>query len=97
MINEVFEQLSYLKLKSAYSYLRELHINGNISENELTALNNILKIEVKAKEDNSKLYNVKVAAFPYIATIDDYDFSFQRSLNENKIRNIVDSDFLLIE
>ena len=93
MINEVFEQLSYLKLKSAYSYLRELHINGNISENELTALNNILKIEVEAKEDNTKLYNVKVAAFPYIATIDDYDFSFQPSLNENKIRNIADSDF----
>ena len=43
MINDVFEQLSYLKLKLAYSYLRELHINGNINENELTALNNIQK------------------------------------------------------
>jgi len=26
MINEVLDQLTYLKLKSAYTYLKELHI-----------------------------------------------------------------------
>ena len=29
MINEVLEQLTYLKLKSAYTYLKELHINDS--------------------------------------------------------------------
>ena len=93
MINEVLDQLTYLKLKSAYSYLRELHVDDKISKNELLALSKILKKEVDAKEENNKLYNVKVAAFPYIATIKEYDFTFQPSLNANKILNIIESDF----
>ena len=95
MINEVLDQLTYLKLKSAYVYLKDLHINDNISKNELMALSRILKREVDAKEDNNKLYNVKVAAFPFIATIEEYDFTFQPSLSENKIKNIASSDFYI--
>ena len=56
-------------------------------------MSRVLKREVDVKEDNNKLYNVKVAALPYIATIEEYDISFQPSLNENKIRNIDNSDF----
>lgn len=41
MINEVLDQLTYLKLKSAYSYLRELHVDDKISKNELLALSKI--------------------------------------------------------
>lgn len=93
MINDVLEQLTYLKLKSAYSYLKELHINDNISNSELKGINKVLRKEVEAKEENNKLYNVKVAAFPYIATIDTYDFSFQPSIDEDKMRTLVASDF----
>ena len=37
MINEVLDQLMYLRLKSAYTFLKELHINDGISQNELKA------------------------------------------------------------
>lgn len=77
MINEVLDQLVYLKLKSAHSYLKELHINDGISQSEIKGLYKVLKKEVEAKEENNKLYNVKVAAFPFIRKIEDYDFSFQ--------------------
>jgi len=93
MINEVLDKLSYLKLKSSHSYLKELHINDNISASELRGLDKVLKKEVEAKEENNKLYNVKVAAFPFVKTVDDYDFSFQPSIKEEKIRNIVSSNF----
>ena len=93
IINEVLDKLTYLKLKSAYSYLKELHINDNITNVELKGLNKVLAKEVEAKEENNKLYNVKVAAFPFIKTIADYDFSFQPSLNEDKIRSLIDSNF----
>ena len=93
MINEVLEQLIYLKLKSAHTYLKELHINDEITNSELNGLKKILKKEVQAKEENNKLYNVKVAAFPFLSKIDDYDFSFQPSLKEEKIRNIETSNF----
>lgn len=93
MINEVLETLEYLKLKSAYKYLKELHINDNITNNELKGIDKVLSKEVEAKEENNKLYNVKVAAFPFVKTIDDYDFSFQPSIKEETIRAVTDSNF----
>lgn len=95
MINEVLDQLVYLKLKSAYLYLKELHINDNISQSELKGLNKVLKKEVEAKEENNKLYNVKVAAFPFIRKIEDYDFSFQPTVDESKIKDLIASNFYL--
>ena len=93
MINEVLEQLTYLKLKSAYTYLKELHINDSINNSELKGIYKILNKEVIAKEENNKLYNVKVAGFPFLRTIDDYDFSFQPGINEDKIRAIIEGNF----
>ena len=93
MINEVLEQLTYLKLKSAYTYLKELHINDSINNSELKGIYKILNKEVIAKEENNKLYNVKVAGFPFLRTIDDYDFSFQPGINEEKIRSIIEGNF----
>jgi len=95
MINEVLDQLTYLKLKSAYTHLKQLHINDNISQSELKGLSKVLKKEVEAKEENNRLYNVKVAAFPFIRKIDDYDFAFQPTVKEHKIRGLIDSNFYL--
>ena len=95
MINEVLDQLTYLKLKSSYTYLKELHINDAISGAELKGVNKVLRKEVEAKEENNKLYNVKVAAFPYIATIDSYEFKFQPSIDEEKMKGLIESDFYM--
>lgn len=93
MINEVLEQLSYLKLKSAYTYLKELHINDQISNAELKGIYKVLNKEVLAKEENNRLYNVKVAAFPFLRTIDEYDFDFQPTIKKAKIEEIMNSNF----
>lgn len=93
MINEVLEQLVYLKLKSAYTYLKELHINDEISSSELKGLYKVLNKEVEAKEDNNKLYNVKVAGFPFLRKVEDYDFDFQPTVKKEKINSIIESTF----
>lgn len=93
MINEVLEQLTYLKLKSAYTYLKELHINDEISSAELKGIYKILKKEVEAKEENNRLYNVKVAGFPFLRKIEEYDFDFQPSVKKDKIYSIIESNF----
>ena len=93
MINEVLEQLTYLKLKSAYTYLKELHINDEISSAELKGIYKILKKEVEAKEENNRLYNVKVAGFPFLRKIEEYDFDFQPSIKKDKIHSIIESNF----
>lgn len=93
MINEVLDQLVYLKLKSAYSYLKELHINDQITNNDLKGIYKILNQEVIAKEENNKLYNVKVAGFPFLRKLEDYDFGFQPTVNEERVRSISTSNF----
>ena len=93
MINDVLEQLNYLKLKSAYVYLNSLVMNNEITEEELQGIHKILNKEVIAKEENNRLYNVKVAAFPFLRTVDDYDFTFQPGIKEEKIRAIIESTF----
>ena len=52
MTNDVLEQLNYLKLKSAYSYLNSLVMNNEIAEKELHVMHKILNKEVIAKEEN---------------------------------------------
>lgn len=42
MTNDVLEQLNYLKLKSAYSYLNSLVMNNEIAEKELHVMHKIL-------------------------------------------------------
>lgn len=93
MINEILEQLMYLKLKSAYAYLKELNINDAITTTELKGIYKILKKEVEAKEENNKLYNVKVAGFPFLRKIEEYDFEFQPSIKKEKIYSIIESNF----
>lgn len=93
MINEVLDQLTYLKLKSVYTYLKELHINDGISTSELKGLYKVLSKEVEAKEENNKLYNVKVAGFPFLKRVEDYDFTFQPSISKEKIYSIIQSNF----
>ena len=70
-----------------------MHINDNLSQSELKGIYKILNKEVEAKEENNKLYNVKVAAFPFIATLDNYDFTFQPSVKKDKILDIAKSNF----
>jgi len=55
MINDVLEQLTYLKLKSAYTYLKELHINDGISSSELKGLYKVLNKEVRKRQVNRRI------------------------------------------
>ncbi len=50
MINEVLDQLTYLKLKSAHAYLKEQHINDNISSSEIKGLNKVLREKLRQKK-----------------------------------------------
>lgn len=67
--------------------------NDQISASELKGLYKVLNKEVIAKDENNKLYNVKVAGFPFLKKLDDYDFSFQPTVSEDKIRAIGASNF----
>ncbi|MEG2792997.1 MAG: ATP-binding protein, partial [Bacilli bacterium] len=93
MINNVLEQLDYLKLKSSYTYLSEFHKNEEVEEKDLKIVYEILNKEVQAKDENNRLYNVKVAGFPFLRKIEEYDFNFQPGIKKEKIQSIIDSNF----
>jgi DNA replication protein DnaC len=92
-INKIQEALEYLKLDDSVKKLNDLYQGGTIADSDLKILYEIIYEQVKTKEQNNKLYNVKVAAFPFIKTLDDFDFDFQPSINQVQLRNIASSNF----
>ncbi|MFR5890931.1 MAG: hypothetical protein ACLUG4_10325 [Bacilli bacterium] len=59
MINEVLDQLMYLRLKSAYTFLKELHINDGISQSELKGLYKVLKRKLRLKKKTINCITLK--------------------------------------
>ncbi|MEI3535566.1 MAG: IS21-like element helper ATPase IstB [Bacilli bacterium] len=43
--------------------------------------------------ENNRLYNVKVARFPFLRKFEEYDFDFQPSVKKDKIHSIIKSNF----
>src|SRR6266498_1641817 len=54
----------------------------------------VLAEEVAARETHGGQHRVKAARFPQVKTLDDFDFSFQRSLNRQQISHLAQLDFL---
>ncbi|MEG1821278.1 MAG: ATP-binding protein, partial [Malacoplasma sp.] len=89
MINETINILDELELNGIKENLSsEL---DNISQNKITfleGLNILLKKEVKHREVSRANNNIKVAHFPYIKEIKDFNFEYQPSINKEEIKDL---------
>jgi DNA replication protein DnaC len=54
----------------------------------------VLSEEVAARETHGGQHRVKAARFPQVKTLDDFDFSFQRSLKRQTMAHLAQLDFL---
>lgn len=90
---EVLNQLEYLKLRSARDWLINEHMENPMTLAELEGISRLLSVEMAAKEITTQLYNVKVAGFPFLKKISDYDFDFQPSLKKERILEIEQTKF----
>ena len=54
----------------------------------------VLSEEVNARETHGGTNRVRSARFPQVKTLDDFDFSFQRSVKQEQIRHLHQLDFL---
>ncbi|MGH2579481.1 MAG: ATP-binding protein, partial [Actinomycetota bacterium] len=54
----------------------------------------VLSEEVTSRESHGGDARVKAARFPQVKTLDDFDFSFQRSANRHTISHLAQLDFL---
>ena len=98
------EQMKYNRLKANLGSLglRGMEVNldeylKQIEEKQKSvteALCELTDIEMKLKEDRAVHGCVKVANFPFLKTMDEFDFSFQPSINREQMLGLKRLDFL---
>jgi DNA replication protein DnaC len=55
----------------------------------------VLREELSARETHGGVSRVRAAKFPQVKTLDDFDFSFAKSLDQRLIKHLCQLDFLL--
>ena len=86
---ELIDNLEILKLDNIKNilpeYLDEMK-DKNISFTEM--LYDLTKEEIKYQTERAAKVNIKVSAFPFEKTVDDFDFSYQPSIDKNEIYDL---------
>ena len=60
----------------------------------LDALYELTKLEIANKAERSSQFNIRIAHFPYYRTFDDFDFTFQPSVNEEQVKELASLRFI---
>lgn len=86
------ENLELFKIKE----LLPNYLDKNILENK--SLTDILKEltneEITFRDERARLINLKISHFPFHKTIDEFDFSYQPSINKNQILDLMTLRFI---
>lgn len=91
----LLNNLEYLKLKEAQAHLSETI--DSVTHYNLTFVQGLIKltdIEVRYKEANMIKAMVKVAGFPHLKELKDFDFDFQESINKEEILDFTTHRFI---
>lgn len=86
------EELKLFQFKEHLDSYIDLINSGKKSIVE--ALKELTEYEIKFKEARAMNACVKVANFPFLKTIEDFDFSFQPGINKKKILDLLSLRFL---
>ena len=95
MLNEtinILNDLNLYGLKNNISNEIDYITNNNLTF--LEGLNHFLKNEVRYRETNRAEANIKVAHFPYLKEIKDFDFDYQPSINKAVINDLTTLRFI---
>lgn len=95
LTRQIEQQMTTLKLKGmliAYKELSEKATKGKLQYEEYLAL--LLEEEFKRKTDGSVKAKINKARFPFIKSIEEFDFSFQPGLSEREVIKLSSLDFI---
>lgn len=93
--SKLIENLEYLKLNQMIANLDETI--DFMNRNQLSFVETLIKLtdyEIDMKEINMVKSVVKVAAFPHLKELKDFDFSFQPSINKEQILDFTSLRFI---
>lgn len=88
-------QMKALKLKGVLTHYQEITekaSQNNLSYKEYLSL--LFEEELKRKNEGTVRTKINKARFPYIKTLEEFDFSFQPSLREKEIISLSSLDFI---
>lgn len=91
----LLRNLEYLKLKQMTLHLNEVIDFG--VRNQLSFIDTLIKLsnyEIDVREQNMTQSMVKVAGFPHLKEIRDFDFTFQTSVNQQQILDFLTLRFI---
>ena len=86
------EQLSLTKMKEQLNLVIEKSSEKNYSLTD--ALLELSNAEIAFRDDRAKKINITVSSFPYQKTLKDFDFSYQNSINKEKVLDLASLRFL---
>lgn len=92
---QLLRNLEYLKLKQMTLHLNEVIDFG--VQNQLSFIDTLIKLtnyEIDVRKQNMTQSMVKVAAFPHMKEIKDFDFTFQTSVNQQQIQDFLTFRFI---
>ena len=97
--NNIYTQLSDNLSKLGLSQIK-LHfenISNDITSNKISLTEGLLRLtnyEIDYKQKSAAMSIVKVAAFPYLKELKDFDFEFQPSINQQQILELANLGFI---
>ncbi len=73
-----------------------LYMDSAVSENKTATdiMNELTEAEITFREERAKQVNLMISHFPFHKTLDDFDFSYQPSINKNQILDLATLRFV---
>ena len=93
--SNLIEKLNNLSL-DGFSMISE-YVIKKVNNNDLgfyEALNQLVDNQIKVKKEKVYAAGIKVSHFPFIKTIEDFDFSFQPSISKTQIKDFCSLRFM---
>ena len=84
--NKLLNNLEILKLfKIKENIDGYIDLLNNKKKDFVDCLYDLTNLEISLLEEKRRLHSIQFAGFPYIKTFEDFDFSFQPTLNKEEI------------
>lgn len=95
LLSEVQEQLLSLNMKHAADALNELLERSQKEEwSSLKTIHALLAKERESRSDKARNKRMKDAGFPYMATLEEFDFGFQKSVSKKHMLQLMELSWL---
>ena len=86
------DKLEMPKMKELLPGYLDKAVTGEKSTIDI--LNELAEAEINYREDRARQINLKISHFPFMKTIDDFDFQYQPSLNKSQIMDLLSLRFI---